>query len=71
MTKRRIHVEVIDDQMAAIWRGKSGLEKLQIANGMYRSARTIIRRAVRDQHPSWTEEQVAVEASRRISHGTA
>ena len=62
-------IEVMDDEMAAVLRGKSGVERLKIASGMYVSARRVILHRLRTEHPEWTEEQVCREAARRLSHG--
>lgn len=62
--------EIVDDEMAAVLRQKTGAERLEIAFGMIRSARTMLENHFRSQHPDWSEEQVQMEASRRIAaHG--
>ena len=70
--RRTIHpdnIEVVDDQMAEIYRSKSPMERLAIAHGMWRSARRMIDNVVRDQHPDWTDDQIQRDVARRISHG--
>jgi hypothetical protein len=62
--------EVVDRKMAAILAGMSEAERLQIAWGMWRSARDMLRRVVAAEHESWSEEQVEAEVSRRMSSGT-
>lgn len=69
MTVRRPVIEVMDDDMAVILRQKSEVERLRIANRMWKSARVILRGAIRTEHPDWTIEQVNQEIARRISHG--
>jgi len=69
MQRRLPTIEVIDDQTAAMWRGKSGAQRLQVATLMFRSARTFIFHAVRQAHPEWTDQQVHRETAKRISHG--
>lgn len=64
-------VEVVDDEMAAILRTKTGAQRLAIAAGMFRSARTLVEQAVRHDHPGWSDDAVRREVSRRLSHGTA
>ena len=61
--------EMLDDQMAEILQQKTEAERLRIAARMYRSARTILRGAIRTEHPDWNIEQVNREIARRISHG--
>jgi len=62
-------IEVIDDQMAEILRRKTGAERLQIAFGMFSSARRMLLAYLRSEHPDWSEEQINREAARRLSHG--
>ena len=62
-------IELLDDDMAEILRHKTEAERLRIAAAMYRSARTIIRGAIRTEHPDWDVEQVNREIANRISHG--
>ena len=63
------NIEVMDDQMAAVLRTKTGIERLEIAFGMYDFARRLLIENLRYEHPDWTEEQVKREAVRRLSHG--
>lgn len=62
--------EMLDDTMADILRQKTEVERLAIAGRMWRSARVILRGAIRTEHPDWDAEQVNREIARRISHGT-
>ena len=62
-------IEVVDDEMAAVLRRKSGAERLRIANGLFRTAQRLIRSRLRAEHPDWTEQQITREIARRISHG--
>ena len=61
--------EMIDDAMADILRGKTEAERLRIAARLWRSARVIVRGAVRAEHPEWNAAQVDREIARRMSHG--
>jgi hypothetical protein len=62
-------IEVIDDETARILRGKTGAERLAMANDMFNSARRMLLSHLAAEHPDWTEEQVTREVARRISHG--
>lgn len=62
-------IEVVDDEMAQVLRGKTGPERLRIASDMFSSARRMLIAALRSGHPDWDERQVAEEAARRLSHG--
>ena len=62
-------VEIIDDAMAEVLRGKTEVERLQIAGRMWRSARVMLRAAIRSEHPEWDDWRLNREIACRISHG--
>lgn len=66
---RKPVVEVMDDTVASILRGKTEVQRLKIAMGIWRSARIVLRGAIRTEHPDWSEEQVNREIAIRFSHG--
>ncbi len=68
--KREIRFEVIDDDMAAVWRAKSGEERLRIANRMFLFARRTMVTSVRTEHPDWDDTRVNREAARRLLRGS-
>lgn len=55
--------------MARILAAKTGAERLAIADGLFRSAREMMRSHLRSNHPEWTEERLRAEVARRLSHG--
>lgn len=61
--------EMIDRTMAEILRHKTEVERLRIAGRIWKSARVIVRGAIRTEHPEWTDQQVNHEIARRMSHG--
>jgi Rv0078B-related antitoxin len=63
------NVEIMDEDVARVLRTKTGAERLQIAFGMYSSARRMLTRFLTTEHPEWSEEQVREEVGRRLSHG--
>jgi hypothetical protein len=63
------HLEVVDAEMAAVLRAKSGAERLRIASGMYSSARRMLLSHLAALHPDWDEHRLQEEAARRLSHG--
>ncbi len=63
-------IEVIDREMAAIIRSKTGAERLRISNGMYLSARRMILSHLRAEHPEWDELRFRDAAARRLAHRT-
>lgn len=62
-------IEVVDDTMTAVLKGRTPAERLEMAAGMWRSARDLIQATVRQRHPDWSAEQVQREVARRMSHG--
>lgn len=63
------HLEVVDDEMAEIFRRKTGAERLQIAFGLFSSARRMLTSHLASEHPDWDEERIQREVARRISRG--
>ncbi len=62
--------ETVDDEMAAVFRGKTPVERLRVAFGLWTSTRTMLERLLRSQHPDWDDRTVKGEVARRMSHGT-
>lgn len=69
MSSRPPVIEMIDDAMADMLRGKTEVERLKIAGRMWRSARVILRAAIREEHPDWDDQHLHREIACRISHG--
>lgn len=69
MQPRQPVVEVMDAQMVEVLRNKTPQERMQMAMGMWKSARVLIRGAVSQEHPDWSIAEVNREIARRISHG--
>lgn len=63
-------VEVVDRAMAAILRDKTEAERLAIACGMWRSARSMLANLLRTERPDWTDEQIDREVARRFARGS-
>ncbi|HTG31477.1 MAG TPA: hypothetical protein VLB76_01000 [Thermoanaerobaculia bacterium] len=61
--------EVLDDEMARVFRAMTGAERLKIASDMYRSARRMIASHLAAEHPDWDEQRLQEETARRLSHG--
>ncbi len=60
------YMEVVDDDMAAVLRQKSSLERLQIADRMWIGARSVIRASILSQYPTWTADEVNRAIVRRF-----
>ncbi len=66
MADQPIHFEMIDEEHARFIRRLSGAERLQIAFGMWDSARRMIRANVADMHPDWSQPRVDYEVAKRM-----
>jgi hypothetical protein len=62
--------DIVDDDMAAVFRDKTPLERLRVAFGLWTSTRNMVERLLRSQHPDWDDRTVKAEVGRRMSHGT-
>ena len=62
-------IEVVTDEVVAILRLKTGVERLEIAGRMFASARRMLINHLRSQHPDWDDRAIDREAARRLSHG--
>lgn len=63
------NIEVMDDDMAEILKKKTPQERLEIAFGLWRSARKMLTSFLRSQHPEWDDKRIQVEVAKRMSHG--
>jgi hypothetical protein len=66
---RKIVIEVIDDQMAAVFRRRSGAQRLETVNSLLRCARRLIETNIRFNHADWNDDRVKMEIAARISGG--
>ena len=69
MTPRQPVLEIIDKMMVDVLREKTPAQRLEIASGMWDSARVMIGGVLRQEHPEWNDEAILQEIARRISHG--
>jgi hypothetical protein len=65
----RGQIEVVDDAVAEILRGKTPAERLRIGFNMWTSARNMLTVHLKRSHPEWSVGRVAKEVARRLSHG--
>jgi Rv0078B-related antitoxin len=61
--------EIVDDAMVEVLRGKTPGQRLAMLDSMQRMARDLIRGKLRQDHPEWSDEQLARETARRMSGG--
>jgi len=60
----------MDPEMASVLAAKTERERLQIAWGMYRSARRMLQRIVQFEHDDLSPEEQQRIVTNRMSHGT-
>lgn len=63
------NIEVVDDDMAEVFRSMTGAQRLKIANDMFESARRMLASHLAAEHPDWDERRIQEETARRLSHG--
>lgn len=63
------NIEVLDDEMAAVFRAMTGAQRLKIAHDMFDSARSMLLSHLAAEHPDWDEQRVQEETARRLLHG--
>ena len=63
-------IEVVDEEMAAVLRRKTGAERLRIASDMVEAARRMMSSHLAAEHPDWDERRIQEEVSRRIAGDT-
>jgi len=66
----RVVIEVIDPEMVAVLRSKSGAQRLQIAKGMFASARSLLLSHLRVEHPAWSVQELQEGVAGRLLHRT-
>jgi hypothetical protein len=55
--------------MVPILRNKTGAQRLQIASGMFHSARQMLRATMQKRNPDWNDAAIDQEVAWRLSHG--
>ncbi len=63
-------IEIVDREIATILAQKTEAERLQIAWGMWRSARNMLTRLVQAENNELSADEVQAEVSRRLASGT-
>jgi hypothetical protein len=63
-------IEIVDPATAEILRHKTEAERLAIAWGMWKSARSMLANLLRAEHHDWSAIEINREIARRFAHGT-
>ena len=62
-------MEMPDPVMVGVLRNMTPTQRLDTVWSMWRFARDMLLGVIRSEHPEWTEEAVARDVARRMSHG--
>jgi hypothetical protein len=62
-------VELIEAPITSLLRTKSASERVMIAVGLHRTAKSMVETAVQQRHPEWTDLQIRDEVCRRMLRG--
>ena len=62
-------IEVVDESVARVLRGKQTWERAEMVFAAYRTGRLVVEASVRRQHPDWSDGVVMREVARRMSGG--
>jgi len=62
-------LEIVDDRGGEILRGTTPAERLAIADGMWRTARQMIRAILAREHSDWSDAEIESRGAQRMSHG--
>ena len=61
-------IEVVEDRMAEVLRGKTPVQRISIGFGMWDSAKRMLTDHLSSEHPDWSLQRVSREVVRRLSH---
>lgn len=63
-------IEVVDDAVAEVLRRKTPAERVAMIAGSQRTARLILKSAIRRRHSDWSDVQLDREVAARLLNGT-
>lgn len=66
MPSRKIHVELVDDRILEIVRGKTPAERIAMILDANDTARSLAAAGIRHCHPDWNERRLQAEVARRM-----
>jgi len=62
-------IEVVDDDMAEVFRQKTPAERIAIGFSLWTSSREMLMANLKRKYPAWSISRIEREAARRLSHG--
>ena len=64
---RKMVIEGVEPQMVEVLRRMTPRQRLEVADGMWRSAREMLQRVLRDERPDWSDEQINRTVAARMA----
>jgi len=68
MIRSKPVVEVIDDDVAEIYRRMSGEQRMALAFDIWETAHAMVRMSIKHEHPDWEDSKIDSAVLRRMSH---
>ncbi len=65
------HIEVVDPDVAAVLRSKSGMERLRLAHEAWELARDRLAAFFRARRPASSEEEIQRQVAKRLAHDSS
>ncbi len=65
------HFDMVDDQMAEVFRTKTPTERLAMVGAANRTARLLAAAGIRYSHPDGSDDEVQAEVVRRMLQGAS
>ena len=63
-------IEILDDRVAEVLKGKTPAERLKIAFDLWHSTTLLLPYYLKSLHPEWSAKTIQAEVTRRLSYGT-
>ena len=67
---QRLHIEVVDHDMAAIIASKTLAERAAMVASSHRTAKRLLTAGARLRHPEWSQTEINAEVARLLLNGT-
>lgn len=64
-------IEFVDWDVAAVLRGKSGMERLRLAHEAWELARDRLAAFFSARHPEWNQAEIQRRVAERLAHGSS
>ncbi len=69
MPLEKVHIEMVDDEMAKVLKNKTADQRIRIGFNLWTSARDMLLSHLKASNPDWNSERLNREGAKRMSHG--